>query len=196
MSVILFGASESVCELVRSALRRRVPDARVERAETVDGLLDRAKSLRPDALVVDESYLGEEAGRFLGAVRAIRATLPIVIVAIDGSGPLTRWEGAIEASADEQGIEAAIEKALGMIPLQEALEAVPDLEERTELHRVRNRLAGLVVGIRALGADLDAAAANPEEVRRIVVDYKARLGFILSDIRKDPNEACSREPAH
>jgi len=179
MSLILLGASESVCGILRSALHKTVPDARVEREETAEGLLERAKSLCPDAVVVEESCLGEDRRRFLGSMRSICENVPVVI--IDAEDSRTVWR-----------IETAIANALGTPP-GPASEAVPDLDRKTEAHRVRNRLAGLVVSIRALGADLDAAAGDSDEVRRIVVDYKARLGLILNDIRRDPNSLPKRE---
>lgn len=180
MSLILLGASESACGILRSALHKTVPGARVEREETAEGLLERAKTLRPDAVVVEESCLGEDRRRFLGSMKGICEDVPVVIIGTEDSRAVCR-------------IETAIANALGMTPPEPVSEAVPDLEQKTETHRVRNRLAGLVVSIRALGADLDAAAGDSDEVRRIVVDYKARLGLILDDIRRDPNSLPNRE---
>lgn len=56
-------------------------------------------------------------------------------------------------------------------------------EELAQLHALRNRMAGLVVSLRALAADLDAAASNADDVRRVTDEYAVRLETIVRDLR-------------
>jgi len=57
------------------------------------------------------------------------------------------------------------------------------------MHRVQNRLSGLLAGIRALRLELLAVAEDPTEVRRIVDEYTDRLSAMV----KEAAEALKRK---
>jgi len=58
-----------------------------------------------------------------------------------------------------------------------------------DFHQIQNRLSGLLIGIRAFGADLNAVADDPSETRRTVDEYVDRLGAMV----KDEAETLKRE---
>ena len=53
---------------------------------------------------------------------------------------------------------------------------------KIDTHALRNRLAGLVISLRALASDLEATASQPDKVLHTTDDYETRFEHILEQI--------------
>ncbi|GEM_PF-498504 len=62
-----------------------------------------------------------------------------------------------------------------------------------DFHQIQNRLSGLLIGIRAFGADLDAVADNPSETRRTVDEYVDRLCAMVKDVAETLKREAARK---
>jgi CheY-like chemotaxis protein len=187
MATILVGTSAEYRSVVRAALRTATPDERLVFAESVQEIERATTEHLPDLIVVDHCF-----ARSLGAASMDRLQRSDrrrkIIVLADRPTELPHLPPtAVVAGTDCEELSEAIRTALACRTSAAEVES----PERKRLHGVRNRLAGLVISLRALGADLEEAAPYPDQVRALVEEYRARIEAILKDLSA---VASSRSP--
>ncbi len=85
--------------------------------------------------------------------------------------------GVVSRALRSKGFELSPKQADGVAPIGN-IPAAPEFDR----HRALNLLSGLLAGLRAFEADLEAEAESAEDVKRAVADYIPRLIGMVRDV--------------
>lgn len=172
-------------------LQRDLPETEVFSATSCRQAWDEADRNHPAVLVAD---LALADGDGLNLIKEMSARFPgLQAILITGEDPDPASRAALfgflvkpyEAEELARLVESALERNVpGSTP------AARDRSGATtyDRHHIRNRLAGLLAGLRAFGADLRANAEDPKAVNAIVDEYLDHLCSVVQEVsRKLPD---------
>jgi ActR/RegA family two-component response regulator len=166
-------------------LQRDLPGTQVFSATSCREAWDAAELHRPAVLVADWKLADGEG---LGLIREMSARFPdlqAILISGEEPDPASRRDlfGFLVKPYETTELAGLVGRALSRKAPEDASEksvrnAVPSYDR----HHMRNRLAGLLAGLRAFGADLRARANDPDAVNATVDEYLDRLCAAVQEV--------------
>jgi DNA-binding response OmpR family regulator len=145
-----------------------------------------AEKTRPDVLVVDKRL---PDGSGIDLARELVDELPgcraILVSADPIEHPPRRVCATVSKPFEISELARIVGEQLHPGPVAEGQgvsETEADLRRNLDTHLIRNRLSGLLAGLRAFGYDLEADAEDPSSVREAVDFYVDRLCTSVQEI--------------
>jgi hypothetical protein len=185
MSGILIAEREESGSVVRSALGAIGFDGDVTYVRSATELLRSAGCMDPNLVVIDGSIAAQAGPSSFDSLRQTAPCAEIVVVGDHLPAWLQSFCGVALATLEGDDLCDTLERALGRARDTDLFPTLPgrdDSDASCALHAVRNRLAALVVCLRAYCEEVSSVASEPDEVRRATREYGPRLDTIVRDL--------------
>lgn len=166
-------------------LQRDLPGTQVFSATSCREAWDAAEAHRPSVLVADWRLADGEG---LDLIRKMSKRFPglqAILISGEEPEPAVRRDlfGFLVKPYEATDLAGLVDRALSRkAPEETSEESVRGPEPTYDRHHIRNRLAGLLAGMRAFGADLRARANDPDAVNATVDEYLDRLCAVVQEV--------------
>ncbi|MCA1959172.1 MAG: response regulator [Desulfomonile sp.] len=169
-------------------LQRDLPETLVLSATSCRQAWEIVDQHRPEVLVAD-LVLADGDGMELIREMSIRLPgLQAILITGEEPDPLTQNAlfGFLVKPYEAEELAWLVRSALDSKTSVStpAMGAILSAEHAYDRHHIRNRLAGLLAGLRAFGADLRANAENPQAVNATVDEYLDRLCSVVQEVSR------------
>jgi DNA-binding NtrC family response regulator len=167
---------------------RAIADVEVETASTCERARQCFHPDGPIVLIADENL---PDGNGIDLSNELSALHPVAGVIIISGDPIIRipkgYAGGLQKPFEPHQLVQMVSRIFGSTQMQNAVAAAersPKSGRRPapDRHSIQNRLSGLLAGLRAMGADLEAGAEDPVKVRAAVADYVDHLCGMVKDV--------------
>lgn len=202
-TVLIVDDNDTLAFFTARNLQRDIEDLKVFTAKSCLEARGEADKHHPSVLIAD---LKLADGNGLDLVRELSERFPhLESILISGEEPppfgRNTLFGYLAKPYEADTLVQMVRQALAGEAAQESPEPQIESVECTgyDRHLVRNRLAGLLAGLRAFGADLRAEIDDPEAIKATVDEYVDRLCASVTEVSnmlpKCPQKGTNRRSA-
>ena len=167
---------------------RSIADVEVATASTCEQARQCLQPDGPVVLIADENL---PDGNGIDLSNELSALHPVTGVIIISGDPIIRipkgYAGGLQKPFEPHQLVQMVSRIFGSANTQDADAAVQKSPvsgrgPAPDRHSIQNRLSGLLAGLRAMAADLEAGAGDPDKVRAAVADYVDHLCAMVKNV--------------
>ena len=193
--ILLIDDNTSLVRLTTGLLSKHFPDSLVVAASCCEETRSLIATVKPDVVLLDWELPDGSALSLIGDILAAAPKARFIVVTGHQAGELfprptgesivgvltKPWESNELVAAIQTTIESPdVLSSFGvrMFSGHDQSTALGELDR----HKVRNKLGGVLAGLRAMEGDLHANAIDPKAVHELTNEYISRLTKVIADL--------------